>query len=113
MIYIKRTMKSLEDDAFDIDEERQWAQKTTWENLEVLNTSTQGEKGIVEFIAHYIHQEVPQTLHEISEFRRENGIWYYIGAKLIQTQPPHPTTIGRNQPCSCGSNKKYKKCCGK
>lgn len=22
------------------------------------------------------------------------------------------TTCGRNQPCSCGSGKKYKKCCG-
>jgi uncharacterized protein YecA (UPF0149 family) len=22
------------------------------------------------------------------------------------------TKIGRNDPCSCGSNKKYKKCCG-
>ncbi|MCX6762548.1 MAG: SEC-C metal-binding domain-containing protein, partial [Candidatus Moranbacteria bacterium] len=21
--------------------------------------------------------------------------------------------VGRNDPCSCGSNKKYKKCCGK
>ncbi len=23
------------------------------------------------------------------------------------------TVIGRNDPCSCGSGKKYKKCCGK
>lgn len=23
------------------------------------------------------------------------------------------TTVGRNDPCSCGSGKKYKKCCGK
>lgn len=22
-------------------------------------------------------------------------------------------TVGRNDPCSCGSGKKYKKCCGK
>ncbi len=29
--------------------------------------------------------------------------------------PPVPTTaqkIGRNDPCPCGSEKKYKKCCG-
>jgi len=29
--------------------------------------------------------------------------------------PPLPTTaqkIGRNDPCPCGSGKKYKKCCG-
>ena len=23
------------------------------------------------------------------------------------------TTVGRNDPCPCGSGKKYKKCCGK
>jgi uncharacterized protein YecA (UPF0149 family) len=29
--------------------------------------------------------------------------------------PPEPrrsTKIGRNQPCPCGSGKKYKRCCG-
>jgi preprotein translocase subunit SecA len=25
---------------------------------------------------------------------------------------PSPPTPGRNEPCSCGSGKKYKKCCG-
>ncbi len=24
-----------------------------------------------------------------------------------------PRTVGRNDPCPCGSGKKYKKCCGK
>ncbi|MFZ3577804.1 SEC-C metal-binding domain-containing protein [Virgibacillus sp. DJP39] len=23
------------------------------------------------------------------------------------------TKVGRNEPCTCGSGKKYKKCCGK
>ncbi|MBW8882257.1 MAG: SEC-C domain-containing protein, partial [Asticcacaulis sp.] len=27
-------------------------------------------------------------------------------------QPRTVTTIGRNDPCTCGSGKKYKKCCG-
>lgn len=26
--------------------------------------------------------------------------------------PVHVVKIGRNDPCSCGSGKKYKKCCG-
>jgi uncharacterized protein YchJ len=33
-----------------------------------------------------------------------------------QMQSAHPTTqtikVGRNDPCPCGSGKKYKKCCG-
>jgi hypothetical protein len=27
--------------------------------------------------------------------------------------PVEPTKVGRNDPCPCGSGKKYKKCCGK
>jgi len=30
-----------------------------------------------------------------------------------KTLPEHAETIGRNDPCPCGSGKKYKKCCGK
>jgi hypothetical protein len=28
-------------------------------------------------------------------------------------EPDHSTKISRNSPCPCGSNKKYKKCCGR
>ena len=31
----------------------------------------------------------------------------------IQPTPARRTKIGRNDPCPCGSGKKYKKCCGK
>ena len=34
----------------------------------------------------------------------------------VSTSPPaksSPKKVGRNQPCPCGSGKKYKKCCGK
>ena len=37
-------------------------------------------------------------------------IWRDIGAR-VQTVHVAPTP-GRNDPCSCGSGKKYKKCCG-
>ncbi|MHC5061039.1 MAG: SEC-C metal-binding domain-containing protein, partial [Planctomycetota bacterium] len=30
--------------------------------------------------------------------------------KQIRVEEPK---VGRNQPCPCGSGKKYKKCCGK
>jgi preprotein translocase subunit SecA len=39
----------------------------------------------------------------------ENG-----GAKSAPQQPiVNKNNIGRNDPCPCGSGKKYKKCCGK
>lgn len=32
--------------------------------------------------------------------------------KAKEIQATHGSTIGRNEPCPCGSGKKYKKCCG-
>jgi hypothetical protein len=34
-------------------------------------------------------------------------------AKPPQQQEQSPKKVGRNEPCPCGSGKKYKKCCGK
>jgi hypothetical protein len=37
-----------------------------------------------------------------------------LGKNLTMTEPqtPESKTIGRNEPCPCGSGKKYKRCCG-
>jgi uncharacterized protein len=37
-------------------------------------------------------------------------IWRSIGARVVQVI--REATPGRNDPCSCGSGQKYKKCCG-
>ena len=34
------------------------------------------------------------------------------GEKVVKKQPVRKQKIGRNDPCPCGSGKKYKKCCG-
>jgi preprotein translocase subunit SecA len=34
-------------------------------------------------------------------------------SKTINRQPKKATKVGRNDPCPCGSGKKYKHCCGK
>ena len=31
----------------------------------------------------------------------------------VEKTPVHKKKVGRNDPCPCGSGKKYKKCCGK
>jgi len=33
------------------------------------------------------------------------------GSNVIEIQ--NRTKVGRNDPCPCGSGKKYKRCCGK
>lgn len=55
-----------------------------WEKLEVLDKAQKGDEGSVEFRAHF--REGPdqplQVMHEHSEFRRLNGRWFYVGARL-------------------------------
>lgn len=47
------------------------------------------------------------TPHEIHFSHKSNLL------PFPSVQPVHSQKIGRNDPCPCGSGKKYKKCCGK
>ncbi|MEL7293767.1 MAG: YchJ family protein [Pseudomonadota bacterium] len=94
-----------------------------WNGLEVIRCE-QGrhtEEGFVTFKA-YFHQEGQQyCLEERSRFIKQDGLWYYIDG-TFPSQEPHvdprleqtvsTVKIGRNDPCLCGSGKKFKKCCG-
>ncbi len=45
------------------------------------------------------------------KYEEEQEIWTQEIAKRAAATPPSPKKIGRNDPCPCGSGKKYKKCC--
>lgn len=86
-----------------------------WTKLEVLNT-TGGQAGdstgTVDFIAHYIVNDKHKgQMRELSDFVCEDGQWFYVDGKQIKGEPVTSEKIGRNDPCPCGSGKKYKKCC--
>lgn len=103
-----------------------------WQSLEIVETTPAShaitdddQEGWVEFIAHFSEEGHPGQLHERSRFVREQGLWRYIDGTMNQhdasptTQPVERQTpvrnsvnVGRNDPCPCGSGKKYKKCCG-
>lgn len=93
---------------------------TQWIRLEILDTVAGEEKdkeGVVEFVAHFKEGKHIGRLKERSVFRKVNGRWYYVaGEHEIQGNTPllksAEMKIGRNDPCLCGSGKKYKKCCG-
>lgn len=86
-----------------------------WTRLEVLNT-TGGQEGdntgTVDFIAHYIINDKHKgQMRELSDFVFEDGQWLYVDGKQVKGEPVTSEKIGRNDPCPCGSGKKYKKCC--
>ncbi len=96
---------------------RKWAEESEWLGLEVRSTDKGQEKddeGTVEFIATYKEDGLLKQHHEFSLFRREGGRWYYVDGKLPapQTMKRESPKVGRNDPCPCGSGRKYKKCCG-
>ena len=60
------------------------------------------------------HKESTQSLTERSRFVRRDGQWYYLdGEYETETTRRETPKIGRNDPCPCGSGKKFKKCCGR
>lgn len=111
--YIFKTMKGPASEDFDPESSREWAKKITWLKLEVLNSTLfSKQKGFVEFLAHYMHNNKNLVLHEISEFQFDNGQWYYFDGVTPEKDQTGTKKIPRNDPCPCGSTKKFKKCCG-
>jgi len=100
----------------DREEMRSWAERSNWLGLEIISApKPEGNKGEVEFIARYTDGDTPLEHHELAEFRKIDGDWYFHDGRLVRQKPYVRTEakIERNAPCPCGSGKKYKKCCGK
>ena len=93
-----------------------WSKEAQWNGLKILRTE-KGEKddeAIVEFQADYTLHNIHNLQHEISLFKQIDGEWKYVAGNVIPTTVTRVgEKVGRNDPCPCGSGKKYKKCCGK
>jgi len=95
-----------------------WAKKSEWLRLQVLSTTggqEQDTEGRVVFRAEYKQNNRLEVHLEDSLFLKENGTWFFVeGREPVRATPTSkPTKIGRNDPCYCGSGKKYKKCCAR
>ena len=105
-----RTRKEI-----DLDFIREWSETSTWQGLEIFETKQVNEnKTFVSFEAHFTQGGEERRHREKSVFERENGEWRFVtGDELknptVRYETPRP---GRNDPCPCGSGKKYKKCHG-
>lgn len=78
-----------------------------WLALRILDAPPfTGDAGEVEFLAFHEGSPVGQ-LHERSRFVRENGRWIYRSGRILSN-----ISIGRNDPCWCGSGRKRKSCHG-
>jgi SEC-C motif domain protein len=123
--YVKKQIEYLRmslhpDNRNDFDEKntRQWAESSEWHGMEIVETKGGGPEdteGQVEFIVSFSQNGTRMKHHELGNFRKADGIWYFETGDAVTPRPVVRTApkVGRNDPCPCGSRLKFKKCCGK
>ncbi len=113
--FIESTHSLEKRDNVDIEETRKWSQESEWLGLEIIRTEkgkADDDEGIVEFKATYSQNGITHVHHETSTFRKIKDKWYFHNGEIVPaTVVRTEKKIGRNDPCPCGSGKKYKKCC--
>jgi SEC-C motif-containing protein len=101
----------------DVKETRSWSEKSTWLGLKILSVIKGGSadsEGTVEFEASYERDGLKDIHHEKARFKKQNGDWLYEDGDIVpKTVVRSVPKVGRNEPCPCGSGKKYKFCHGR
>lgn len=115
--FIESTHSLEERDSLSVEETRKWSEESEWLGLEIIETEAGGEQdetGVVEFKANFKQEGNTYVHHERSTFKKLDGKWLFKDGKNIpQIVTREGDKVGRNDPCPCGSGKKYKKCCMK
>lgn len=106
------------------EEIEEWSKSSEWLGLKVLQKQageTTDEEGTVTFHARYIGADGKpdgkepgkiEDHYEHATFKKSEGNWMFFDAQGLRQGPIRRTEpkTGRNDPCPCGSGKKYKKC---
>ena len=113
--YIRITNDPASRDTFDQEAAKEWSSTSEWIGLEIIATKAGQPKdteGEVEFKATYKRDGKEHAHHEVSLFKFFDSQWFYMDGKDIHEQIRRTEPkVGRNDPCACGSGKKFKKCC--
>jgi SEC-C motif-containing protein len=107
--YIKATQSPARRSEINWEETESWANNSKWDHLEIVAANDNQ----VEFIAYYAVDGKQVRHHERSTFVQVDGKWYFDDGEIVKpgTIKRDGDKVGRNDPCPCGSGKKYKKCC--
>jgi SEC-C motif-containing protein len=114
--YLWNTTYHAERAKHSLEDIQEWATENEWQGLTIIATKAgtqQDNTGEVEFKAYFKGADkILKVHHEKSFFVKENQQWFYVNG-IINPSVEKALPINRNDFCSCGSGKKYKKCCGK
>lgn len=116
MDHLLRSTHPDQREGYDEKSARDWSERAEWQGLEIVETKDgmEPDEGTVEFIARYRDKGIDKEHHEVALFKQLDGEWYFYDCRIVppETYVRSEPKIGRNDPCPCGSEKKYKKCCG-
>jgi SEC-C motif-containing protein len=122
--YLKETLAPESRGDYNEKDVLDWSKTSEWQGLEII----EAKGNTVEFTAKYKTQGKVFEHHEVSTFKKIKDHWYFVDGEshvhedgkghghehnhepqkpVVRTEPK----LGRNDPCGCGSGKKYKKCC--
>jgi SEC-C motif-containing protein len=115
--HLERSLCAEQRKDYSAEEAKRWAESSEWLGLTIIRTEKGGKddnEGLVEFSAKFRSEGKEHEHLETAIFGREEGKWVYAGqvAPKGQTVRREEPKVGRNDPCPCGSGKKFKKCCG-
>jgi SEC-C motif-containing protein len=92
------------------------AREADWLGLEIRSIcgdqagDTEAE---IEYLAKFRLDGQLRIHHERAHLHRSEEGWMVHGGEVNPKDPPRRVEkVGRNDPCPCGSGKKFKKCCG-
>lgn len=84
----------------------QFANSVHFCKLAINATQTQENTGKVDFSAYFISGQKLEVLAEVSHFIYTDRWYYHSGAVTTFSA----AKLSRNEPCPCGSGKKFKQC---
>jgi SEC-C motif domain protein len=99
----------------DVEATAAWSRETQWRGLEIVDVvagASADREGVVEFIARGVTRGAPFAQRERSRFRRVDDRWYYLDGQARREPQRKRAAQGPNEPCACGSGRKYKRCHG-
>lgn len=117
--YIIATNHEATRDTIDREATAKWASESTWMGLDIKRVAggAAGDaEGQIEFVASYRDARGRvQKHHELALFEKNGESWFFKDAAAPKQEQVRRDgeKVGRNDACPCGSEKKYKKCCGK
>lgn len=89
-----------------------WSKNSEWLGMKIDREEERDGKVFLDFTVRYRQGVETFTQREWAEFRKLEDAWYYFDSEFPKPETLRKTNVvGRNDPCPCGSGKKFKKCC--